>query len=135
MVKIDIEYKGNLRCSAVHEPSGTEILTDAPKDNHGMGASFSPTDLLATSLGTCILSVMGIAARGMNVDLSGAKVTVNKEMVSKPIRRVAKLTVVLELPVQADQNQKQQLEKAALECPVHHSLHPSVEKNIEFRWA
>jgi putative redox protein len=91
MVDIHILYKGELRCEATHEPSGTLLITDAPKDNHGLAQSFSPTDLVATALGTCIMTVMGIAARNLHVDLTGTKVVVRKEMVSKPLRRIGTL--------------------------------------------
>lgn len=135
MVEINIVYRGELRCSAEHEPSGTTLLTDAPKDNHGKGESFSPTDLVATALGTCMLTIMGIAARAMQVDLSGTKVVVRKEMASQPIRRIGKLSVTIDVPVALDEEKKQKLIKAALTCPVHESLHPDVQKPVEFRWA
>ena len=84
MVTIDIEYQGDLRCEAVHQPSGTHLNTDAPKDNFGKGESFSPTDLVVTALGTCMMTLMGIAARTVNVDLKGTRITVQKEMVATP---------------------------------------------------
>src|SRR5580693_5450073 len=91
MVEIQIAYQGELRCSATHVESGTTINTDAPKDNMGKGESFSPTDLVATALGTCMLTLMGIAARSLNVDLTGTHITVQKEMVATPMRRIGKL--------------------------------------------
>ncbi len=135
MVEINIAYQGELRCTAVHQPSGTQLQTDAPKDNHGKGESFSPTDLVATALGTCMLTVMGIAARTMQIDLLGTKVTVQKEMVANPVRRIGKLSVVIEVPLKLDEEQKQKLIKAAMTCPVHESLHPDVQKPIAFKWA
>jgi putative redox protein len=135
MVQINIAYQGELRCAAVHEPSATQIVTDPPKDNQGRGESFSPTDLVATALGTCMLTIMGIASRLINVDLRGTKVTVVKEMVAVPLRRIGKLTVTIEVPVQVTEEQKQKLIKAAMTCPVHESLHPDIEKPIEFKWA
>src|SRR5579862_8805022 len=98
MVQIDIEYQGDLRNDAVHQPSGTHLKTDAPKDNMGKGESFSPTDLVATALGTCMMTLMGIAARSMNVNLSGTRVTVQKEMVATPMRRIGKLGVKISVP-------------------------------------
>lgn len=134
MVTIDITYQGDLRCEAIHQQSGTRINTDAPKDNMGKGESFSPTDLVATALGTCMLTVMGIAARSMNVDLKGTKVTVQKEMVATPLRRIGKLTVKIAVPGKFTPEQKQKLEHAAHTCPVHKSLHPDVQIPVEFAW-
>ena len=133
MVEINIVYQGELRCEAVHGPSGTVLSTDAPKDNQGKGESFSPTDLVATALGSCMLTVMGIAARSLNLDLQGTKVMVRKEMVSKPIRRIGSLTVVIDVPIALDEVQQQKLSAAAMACPVHQSLHPDVQMPIEFR--
>jgi putative redox protein len=134
MVTIDIEYQGDLRNEAVHQPSGTRLKTDAPKDNFGKGESFSPTDLVATALGSCMLTLMGIAARSLNVDLKGTRVTVQKEMTPAP-RRIAKLAVKIIVPVKLTPEQKQKLEQAALTCPVHKSLHPDVQLPVEFVWA
>jgi putative redox protein len=135
MVTIDIEYQGNLHCEAVHGPSGTRLSTDAPKDNMGKGESFSPTDLVATALGTCMMTLMGIAARSLNVDLTGTRVTVQKEMVATPMRRIGKLGVKITVPAKLTAEQKQKLEQAALTCPVHKSLHPDVQLPVEFVWA
>lgn len=135
MVTIDLEYQGELRCEAVHQPSGTHLNTDAPKDNHGKGESFSPTDLVATALGACMLTLMGIAARSLNVDLKGTRMTVQKEMVAVPFRRIGKLAVKIVVPAKLTDEQKQKLEQAALTCPVHKSLHPDVQKPVEFLWA
>lgn len=134
MVQVNIVYEGNLRCRAEHEPSGAIITTDAPKDNQGMGASFSPTDLVATALGACMLTIAGIAAKTMQIDMTGTKVIVNKEMTPPP-RRIAKLAVVIDVPVKLDEAQKQKFMNAALTCPVHKSLHPDVAVPVEFRWA
>ncbi len=135
MVEIDIVYKGELRCLATHQPSGTVLTTDAPKDNHGKGESFSPTDLVATALGTCILTIMGIAAQAMQIDLSGTKVVVRKEMVAKPIRRIGTLAVTIDVPLSLGEAQRQKLINAAMTCPVHKSMHPDVQMPIDFRWA
>ena len=134
MVQINIVYQGELRCLATHVPSGTEILMDAPKDNHGKGESFSPTDLVGTALGACMLTIMGIAAQNMKVDLKGTKVSVIKEMTAIPVRRIAKLAVRIEIPVSLEEEQKQKLMKAAMTCPVHQSLHPDIEMPIDFIW-
>jgi putative redox protein len=134
MVEINIVYQNDLHCMATHEPSGTKLFTDAPKDNQGKGESFSPTDLLATSLGTCILSIMGIAARAMQVDLTGATANVHKEMTTKPTRRIGALAVIIEVPTSPSEAQKQELIKAAHACPVHKSLHPDIQISVEFRW-
>lgn len=134
MVEINIVYEGDLHCRATHQPSGTTLATDAPKDNQGRGESFSPTDLVATALGTCMLTVMGIAARPLNIDLSGSKLTVRKEMASQPIRRISKLAVTIHIPLQLSEEQKQKLMNAAMTCPVHQSLHPEVQKPVDFVW-
>jgi putative redox protein len=135
MVTIEIQYQGELRCEATHQPSGTRLNTDAPKDNHGKGESFSPSDLVATALGSCMMTLMGIAARSINVDLKGTRVTVQKEMVATPMRRIGRLGVKIAVPVKLTQEQKQKLEQAALTCPVHKSLHPEVQTPVEFQWA
>src|ERR1700683_3104294 len=119
MVEIQIAYEGNLRAAAIHEPSGTRLITDAPKDNHGQGQSFSPTDLVATALGTCMLTIMGIAARNFEIDLSGATVRVRKEMATHPVRRIGKLTVEITVPRPTTEPQQKKLREAAMHCPVH----------------
>ncbi|HEV2330585.1 MAG TPA: OsmC family protein [Verrucomicrobiae bacterium] len=135
VVTIEIEYQGELHCEAVHQPSGTHLTTDAPKDNMGKGESFSPTDLVATALGTCMMTVMGIAARQLNVDLAGTRITVQKEMAATPARRIGKLGVKISVPGRSlTAEQKQKLEEAALACPVHKSLHPDVQLPVEFVW-
>jgi putative redox protein len=134
MVTIDITYQGDLRCEAVHQPSGTRLHTDAPKDNHGKGESFSPSDLVATALGSCMLTIMGIAARSMNVDLKGTHVTVQKEMAAAPLRKIERLTVQIKVPGKLTAEQKQKLERAAFTCPVHKSLDPDMQIPVEFVW-
>ena len=134
MVSLQIAYEGQLHCKATHEPSGAQISTDAPKDNHGLGESFSPTDLLATALGTCMLTLMGIAARKMGVELGAAQATVQKEMTNTPPRRVSRLGVSIWVPVTLTPEQQQILRAAALTCPVHKSLHPDIEIPVEFQW-
>lgn len=134
MVGISIRYQGDLRCEARHEPSGTVLTTDAPVDNEGRGESFSPTDLAATSLGTCMLTIMGIVARRQGVDIAGTTVRVLKEMSAQPPRRIAKLTVVFSIPLPASHEKREMLENAARNCPVHLSLHPDVEQVMRFEW-
>jgi putative redox protein len=134
MVRVDIRYEGSLRCEATHEPSGTTLLTDAPVDNHGKGQSFSPTDLVATALGTCMATIMAIASERHEVDLTGARVTVIKEMVAEPTRRIGRLRVVFHIPAEPDERTRTVLERAALACPVHASLHPDIDKPVMFRW-
>ncbi len=135
MVAIQLEYQGDLHCRAVHGPSGTVLTTDAPKDNQGRGESFSPTDLVATALGSCILTVMGIMARTLDIDIAGTTATVEKEMANAPVRMIQRLTVKIHVPHPVSDEHKQRLEKAAHTCPVHRSLHPDVQKPIEFTWA
>jgi uncharacterized OsmC-like protein len=134
MVEISIRYLGGLRCEARHGPSGSVLVTDAPVDNEGKGESFSPTDLAATSLGTCMLTIMGIAARRLGVDLGETTVNVVKEMTSQPPRRIARLTVVFTIPLAASHEKREVLENAARSCPVHLSLHPDVEQVMRFDW-
>ena len=134
MVEISIKYLGDLRCEALHEPSGTVIMTDAPVDNEGRGESFSPTDLAATSLGACMLTIMGIAARRQGIDLGETTVKVLKEMTAQPPRRIAKLTVVFTIPLPASHEKRAMLESAARSCPVHLSLHPEVVQEMRFDW-
>ena len=133
MGKMTITYLGDLRTAVVH-PSGARLKTNAPKDNHGKGEEFSPTDLLAVALGTCVVTLMGIAANTLHVDLTGVRAEVTKAMVSAPVRRIGKLTVDLYCPVVLEEEKRVALEKAGHSCPVHHSLHPDVEQVIRFHW-
>jgi len=134
MVQINMVYEGDLHCTATHQPSGAVLHTDAPKDNMGKGENFSPTDLVATALGTCILSVLGILSRTMQIDLKGTKVMVEKEMMTQPVRRIGKLTVTVHVFIPLSDEQKQKLINAAHTCPVHKSLHPDIEAPIAFIW-
>jgi putative redox protein len=135
MVEITAAYEGQLHCTATHGPSGSMLPTDAPKDNMGKGEAFSPTDLVATALGTCMLTTMAIVAQRHNIELAGARVRVTKEMVSQPSRRIGTLGVeiVLANGNLGDEDRKR-LENAALHCPVHRSLHPDVQVPVTFRW-
>jgi putative redox protein len=134
MVSIQMDYQGDLHCSAVHGPSGTEMNTDAPKDNQGRGESFSPTDLVATALGTCMLTTMGILARTLEIDIAGATATVDKEMTSAPPRKIERLTVKIQMPRGISEENRLKLERAAHTCPVAKSLNPDVEQPIDFVW-
>jgi putative redox protein len=135
MVKIEIEYKGRLLTEAVHTPSGSRISTDAPVDNGGKGSAFSPTDLVATALGTCMVTIMGLFAERHEMDLTGTKVNVSKEMLQEPVRRIKRLAVDITIPLPVTHPKKSALEKAALTCPVHESLHPDVEIPVHFHWS
>lgn len=128
-----VTYIGELRTTSVHVQSGTEILSDAPKDNHGKGEAFSPTDLVANSLATCMISIMGIKSRDLNVDLTGSTVEVTKIMQAEP-RKIAKIITVLNINIEADEKTKTILERAAMTCPVMLSLHPDIEKEVTFNW-
>ena len=130
-----IIYKGTLRTEAKHLQSSTTIETDAPIDNQGKGERFSPTDLLATCLGSCMLTIMGIKARDMNVDLIDTKININKIMKAEP-RRVAGIHVHFNFPknLHLDDKQKTILERAALTCPVAQSINPNIELDVQFNW-
>jgi uncharacterized OsmC-like protein len=130
-----IIYKGGLRTSAIHLQSSTEIETDAPSDNQGKGERFSPTDLMATALGTCMITTMAIKANTMNIMLDGTRVDVTKIMVSDP-RRIGKLIAHLYFPkdLNLDDKQKEILERTARTCPVERSLHPDIELDMAFNW-
>ncbi|MFM9024385.1 MAG: OsmC family protein [Planctomycetaceae bacterium] len=134
MVKISTAYEGGLRCRAAHGPSGTTLVTDAPVDNHGKGESFSPTDLVATALGACMMTIMGIVADRHGLDLAGMTAETEKVMTAEPPRRIASLRTRLVIPLPAEHPQRQLLEQAALACPVHKSLHPDIDAAIEFVW-
>jgi putative redox protein len=133
MVQIDITYTGNLNCEAVHEPSGTKLTTGAPKDNQGDGLSFSPTDLVATALGTCIVTTMAIAARKHGIELAGTTVRVQKEMSSAP-RRIARLPVEVWVNTRVAPEFRERLEAAGRACPVHKTVDHDTEMPITFHW-
>ncbi|MFY7880215.1 MAG: OsmC family protein [Lacibacter sp.] len=130
-----IEYEGSLRTVATHLQSGTTIETDAPVDNQGKGERFSPTDLVATALGSCMLTIMGIKARDMDIDIKGVTIEVQKNMKADP-RRIGSVDLVFHFPqsIQLDEKQKTILRNAALTCPVAKSLHPDLEQNVVFNW-
>ncbi len=134
MVKIEAVYEGLLRCRVIHGPSGNEFLTDAPKDNEGKGEYFSPSDLVAASIGSCMLTVMGILASRKGIRMSGSKVEVTKEMAPHPSRRIARLAVVFAMADGIKPEHRKLLEEAARTCPVRQSLSPDIEMPISFRY-
>ena len=134
MVTLTTTYEGGLRCRANHGPSGTTLVTDAPVDNHGKGESFSPTDLVATALGACMMTIMGIVADRRGIDLTGMTAETEKVMTAAPPRRIASLKTRITIPLPADHEHRAALEQAALGCPVHKSLHPEIDAAIEFVW-
>lgn len=129
-----IVYEGNLRTRMTHVYSGTEVLTDAPLDNHGLAQAFSPTDLVATALGSCMISIMGIKARDMQIDLKGTEAEVVKIMTSNP-RRIVEIQVTIKFPANNfSEKEKSIFENAALTCPVAKSLHPDIIQGVKFMW-
>ena len=130
-----IIYNGDLRTTATHLQSGTAIETDAPTDNQGKGERFSPTDLVATALASCMLTTMAIKARTMQIELDGTKAAATKIMVSDP-RRIGKIIIVIDFPptLQLDAKQQEVLERTARTCPVERTLHPEVELDFTFNW-
>jgi putative redox protein len=133
MVKMKVVYQGKWRTECIHE-SGAKIETDAPKDIGGSGEFFSPTDLVAVGLASCMMTLMAINAGKLGVDLEGTTVEVEKEMVSAPMRRIGKMIVRFRSPTLPNSLAREKLEKAALSCPVHHSLHPDVKVEVDFVW-
>ena len=128
-----VRYLGELRCSSMHLQSGTEILNDAPTDNHGKGEAFSPTDMVANSLATCMITIMAIKARDMDIELKGTTAEVTKVMAAEP-RRISEIHIVFQMNLAEDKKIKTILEKTAVTCPVHYSLHPDIKKEITFNW-
>lgn len=134
MVPISITYRGDLRCEAVHGPSGTRLVTDPPVDNQGRGESFSPTDLLATAYGTCMATIMAIVARRDGIALEGLRVEVEKHMTAAPPRKVARLVVRFAMPAGLAAAARPKLEAAARTCPVALSVHPDVAVEVAFAY-
>ncbi|MEY3539089.1 MAG: hypothetical protein RL188_506 [Bacteroidota bacterium] len=129
-----VTYDSNLRTTCLHLQSGSSFETDAPSDNKGQGARFSPTDLIATGLGACLITTMGIKAETMDIKLDGAKVEVTKVMLSEP-RRIGKIVIAVTMPVlNLDEKTKEILERVGRTCPVERSLHPDMELDISFTW-
>ncbi|MFP9099321.1 OsmC family protein [Flavobacterium sp. RHBU_24] len=128
-----VTYLGDLRTSSIHIQSGSEIISDAPLDNNGKGEAFSPTDTVANALASCMFTIMGIKARDMGVALEGSTAEVTKFMAADP-RRISGIKIVFSLKSDADEKSRIILERAAMTCPVHQSLHPDIEKDITFNW-
>jgi len=130
----EVLYLGELRCESVHQKSGSTIVTDAPTDNQGKGQAFSPTDLVATALAKCSLTIMGIKARDLGVDINGSSASVIKVMASAP-RRIDEIHIDFKMrSSEINEEQIKSLERAALACPVAKSLSPDVTQNLKFQW-
>lgn len=134
VVEIRIEYQGELHCEATHGPSGCTLTTDAPVDNQGRGESFSPTDLVATALGTCVATIMGIYAQRHDLNLQGMQVRVEKHMSTDQPRRIMRLPVTIEVPIALDERHRRAIETAAGHCPVHQSLRADIEAPLSFAY-
>ena len=128
-----VTYQGGLRTKATHLRSGSTIITDAPLDNKGKGEAFSPTDLIATVLASCMLTIMGIKADEMNINIEGTNAEVQKIMSTEP-RRIAPINILINMPITADEKSKKILEKAALTCPVDKSVSEAIIRNVKFIW-
>ena len=134
MVNISVKYTGDLHCDAVHGPSDAKIATDAPTDNKGKGEAFSPTDLVATALATCMSTTMGIKAQELDVDLRGMTVSVQKEMSKDAPRRIVRLPSEVHIPLPENSPHRDVLEQTALNCPVHKSLPVEINRPTKFFW-
>ncbi len=134
MVKITSTYQGQKHCQATHEPSGSVLETDAPKDNQGLGEKFSPTDLVATAFGTCILTTVAIVAERDGVDTTGAKISVEKVMSTDGPRRIVSLKTFIEMPQSITADYRHKIELIANSCPVKKSLHPDIITQIEIKY-
>lgn len=133
MTTATVIYQGSLRTAATHQASQNQIITDAPIDNHGKGEAFSPTDLVATALASCMMTIMGIKAHEMNIDLSGMHASVEKIMSASP-RRIAEVIINIHIPQQLDNQTKQILQGVAHACPVAQSVHPEMLQNVSFSY-
>lgn len=127
MVQIYVEYLGDLHCQVTHGPSGQTFLTDAPTDNQGKGEYISPTDMAATAVGSCILTIMGIVARNHQIDMDGTKLTVSKEMMNQPFRRIKRITLDFVFPKKLTEKEFKMLSAVIQTCPVTRSISPEVE--------
>ena len=134
MVEIHLTYEGGLHCRAVHGPSGNTLVTDAPVDNNGRGEAFSPTDLVATALASCMATVIGIVAQRKGLAVEGMKLAVRKFMSADTPRRISRLELDIDMPLPADHPDRPLLESAARGCPVHHSIHPDIEVVMNWTW-
>lgn len=135
MVKSTGTYLGGLNCQLTHTPSGGRIETDAPVDNHGRGLAFSPTDLVAASFASCLVTTMAIAARTkLGFDIPGVRWEVAKVMSADAPRRIVRIATEVWIPLPRSRDPEGVLEAAALNCPVHHTLHPDVQRPVLFHW-
>jgi uncharacterized OsmC-like protein len=134
MVNISVEYTGDLHCDATHGPSQARIVTDAPLDNKGKGEAFSPTDLVATALGTCMSTTMAMKAQELGLDLRGMIISVQKEMSKDAPRRIVALPSEVHIPLPKNSPYREALEQAALNCPVHKSLPSEISRPTKFVW-
>jgi len=134
MTTSKVTYQGDLRTTAIHLQSNNEIITDAPTDNHGKGEDFSPTDLLATSLASCMLTIIGIKAVDMGIDIKGTVAEVTKIMAADP-RRVSEVHIVMTFMQALDDRTQKILYNTALNCPVAQSIHPDITQNLTFSYA
>ena len=134
MTTAKVTYQGDLRTQSIHLQSNNQIITDAPTDNHGKGEAFSPTDLLASSLASCMLTIMGIKADSMDLDISGTTAEVTKVMAAEP-RRVSKVHIEIQFQQAFDERTQKVLEQAALNCPVAKSVHPDIQQVVNFHYA
>ncbi|MGE0430675.1 MAG: OsmC family protein [Planctomycetota bacterium] len=133
-VEIRLRYDGNTAVTATHGPSGSMLRTVAPTDNGGDGSSFSPTDLLATGLASCLLTIMGMKAAKLGVDISGASARIEKHMSTEPPRRVARLPLTVSIPVEPDEALRTEIETAGRNCPVCKSLSEQVKVELQIEW-
>jgi putative redox protein len=134
MTTIQFSYEGHLSCRVVHAQSGAVIMTDAPKESHGKGLCFSPTDLVAVALGSCMLTTMGSVAHTLSLDITGTTATVEKEMTNSPTRRVHRLAVRISVPKSLTQEQKEKFDRSVRTCPVQQCLSSSIETSVDFEW-
>mgnify|MGYP002630608575 CR=1 FL=1 len=128
-----VYYKGNLRTNCIHLKSGSEIITDAPVDNSGKGEAFSPTDMVATALASCMITVMGIKADQLGISFTDVSANVEKIMSTNP-RRISKISIAIDLPIKLSEKDKLILEKVGNTCPVHNSLDPKLIREIKYNW-
>lgn len=132
MVPITVTYQGQLRCSALHDNSSVSFITDAPTDNHGKGESFSPTDLVATALGTCMITTIGIKLYSEQINLDGTRLAVEKHMSTDPPRRIAKIVVRLTFPEGVPPQYRAKIKEMGDTCPVAKSIHPDIALDVRY---
>lgn len=134
MTKMSVDYEGDLHCTITHGPSGQILTTDAPIDNMGKGETFSPTDLVAASLASCIATTIAIYANRKGWNLRGMKLEIEKEMRSAPDRRIGRLPIKIWMPIHLSAEEQAAVERVARTCPVHKSLIPEIEIPLTFYW-